>query len=161
MPDDPDIYVLRSTGPIDVKLTSPTESLYGTRSEDRRFGIKQTIGALNAVSADFHSKTLLRMGVGDISKLGGGQISGHASHRKGVDVDIRLPRNDGREADTTYKSSSYSRASTQILVDYFRYNNIFPVKFIFFNDAQVSHVSPWPHHDDHLHVRFDITKVSS
>jgi hypothetical protein len=145
-----------AASPVNVKLQVPTATLYGTNSEDRRFGTQRTITAIQAVAEKFHQETGLRVGVGDISKSGGGPISGHASHQKGVDADIRLIRNDGAEQPTTYQSGSYSRQHTQLLVNLFRSNPVFPIKFIFFNDPHVTGVSPWPNHDNHLHVRFDI-----
>jgi murein endopeptidase len=92
-----------------------------------------------------------RIGLGETSLENGGPISGHVSHQKGVDVDVRLPRDDGKEAGSTYKQSVYSRAGTQTLVKLFRAE--MNVTLVLFNDAKVSGVQPWPNHDDHLHVR--------
>ena len=71
------------------------------------------------------------------------------------DVDVRVPRRDTAEQASNYKDPSYSRERTQRLVELFRQNG-FPVTHIFFNDPKVTGVSPWPNHDNHLHVRFDI-----
>ena len=148
--------------PVDTALPLPVQGLYGTHAAERRFGTKRTIEALLEVGRTFSTRhNGLRIGIGDISKRGGGQISGHASHRKGVDVDVRLIRNDGREAGCRYQDAVYSRALTQDLVNTFRNNSIFPVKFIFFNDPQVRGVSQWPNHDNHLHVRFDEARAAS
>jgi N-acetylmuramoyl-L-alanine amidase-like protein/penicillin-insensitive murein endopeptidase len=150
---------LAAAPPVNVKLPAPTETLYGTHTAERLYGIQRTIDAIQAVAKAFHDETGLRVGIGDISKNGGGPISGHASHQKGVDVDVRLPRNDGKEQATKYQNASYSRQRTQRLVDLFRGNRVFPVKVIFFNDPAVTGVSPWPNHDNHLHVRFDLAAI--
>lgn len=43
-----------------------------------------------------------RMQIGDISQRGGGEISGHASHRNGLDADIVFLRNNHKEQDPNF-----------------------------------------------------------
>jgi hypothetical protein len=43
---------------------------------------------------------------------------------------------------------------TQQLVNLIRANKVMPVTSILFTDRQVTGVSPWTGHDNHLHVRF-------
>lgn len=81
-------------------------------------------------------------------------MPGHASHQLGVDIDIRIVRNDGREEPANYTLSTYSRTLTQELVNTIRANGVLKVQYIFFNDSKVTGVQPWPNHDDHVHVRF-------
>jgi murein endopeptidase len=93
-----------------------------------------------------------RVGIMDVSLKNGGDISGHASHEKGVDADIVLPRNDGQDSPRVDRfSSRYSRTGTQKLVNLCRAE--MTVTHVFFNDPNVSGVSKWPNHDNHLHVR--------
>ncbi|MDH7809537.1 MULTISPECIES: penicillin-insensitive murein endopeptidase [unclassified Rhizobium] len=150
-----DADIMRALPPITSDLRD-SSSVYGTHRADRRYGIERTIEAVNRVAERFHDEFGIRVGIGDISKEGGGPISGHDSHQKGVDVDVRVPRHDDREEASNFRHSSYSRQRTQRLVELFRTNGIFRVKFIFFNDPQVHGVSYWKNHDNHLHVRFDI-----
>ncbi len=160
IPDDTfDAEVMRSLPPVKSYLKD-SETVYGTHQPNRRFGIARTIEVLNLVADQYHAEFGIRLGIGDISKEGGGPISGHKSHQKGVDVDVRVPRNDSREEASNYKSASYSRQRTQRLVELFRRNGKFPVKYIFFNDPNIRGVSPWKNHDNHLHVRFDIEATS-
>lgn len=155
VPDDGLDMVAEAVPPaVDTHLEDSTV-VYGTNSTERRWGVARTIAAIEKVATQFHSEFGVRIGVGDISKKNGGAISGHASHRKGVDADIRIPRKDGKELGSNYKDASYSRERTQRLVDLFRQSD-FPVTHIFFNDPKVHGVSKWPNHDNHLHVRFDI-----
>ena len=81
----------------------------------------------------------------------GGRISGHASHRYGVDVDLRPMRNDGREGRVTIHQRAYSRTLTQHVIDLFVAE--LPVTHIFFNDRRTRHTQYWKNHDNHLHVR--------
>ena len=57
-----------------------------------------------------------RLGIGDLSHKDGGRFDLHASHQNGLDVDIRLPRRDGREG--TSNPGNYDQALTQELVDF-------------------------------------------
>lgn len=152
--EEPDRTINRALPPVTSYLEDSL-AVYGTHARDRRYGVARTIEAINDVARQYHSAFGIRLGIGDISKIGGGPISGHASHRKGVDVDVRVPRRDTAEQASNYKDPSYSRERTQRLVELFRQNG-FPVTHIFFNDPKVTGVSPWPNHDNHLHVRFDI-----
>lgn len=156
VPEDESL-VLAAAAPIETQLPLPSTGLYGTHTADRRYGIKQTIDALLEIGRTFSAKhSGLRIGIGDISKRGGGPLPGHASHRRGVDVDVRILRKDRAEAPTRYQDGSYSREFTQDLVNAFRHNPVFPVKVIFFNDPDVTGVQKWPNHDNHLHVRFNL-----
>jgi peptidoglycan hydrolase-like protein with peptidoglycan-binding domain len=133
------------------------------RSTSRQYGLHDTIRALQAIAAAWYRVHPQgpRIGIGDISFQGGGYMSPHDSHQKGVDVDIRLMRNDRREEAVVYQSSSYSRSLTQELVNLIRANGVLRVQYIFFNDPQVTGVSKWPGHDNHLHVRFFLPSNST
>lgn len=139
---------------------SPKGGLYMTHTRSRLYGTKGTIEALKAVG-----KTWAAMypnhpiGIGDISKKGGGKISGHASHQKGVDVDVRPLRADGQEKPTKIQDSAYSQELTGKLIEVFRKNGVTNITHIFFNDPALRKhpVQPWPNHDNHLHVRFAAT----
>ena len=145
-----------TTGKINAQLPASGTGFYSYAPASRRYGISETIRALQQVSSAWAAANPggPRIGFGDISLQGGGPISGHASHQKGVDVDVRLMRNDGREEPTVYQSANYSRALTQQLIDLIRANGVLRVQYIFFNDPQARGVSKWPNHDNHLHVRF-------
>jgi hypothetical protein len=148
--------------PVDTQLVLPATGLYGTHTAARRFGIAQTIEALAEVGRicdGRHARDPI--GIGDISKQGGGPISGHASHRRGVDVDIRPLRNDGQELPVTIHDPTYSRQLTQEAIDLVHANSVLAVDKIFFNDSAVQGVQPWPNHDNHFHVRFHLPGVGS
>src|SRR5262249_31622242 len=95
-----------------------------------------------------------RIGIGDISFRRGGHMPPHLSHDKGIDADVRLMRNDGKEHGVTYRDATYSRDLTQKLVDTIRANGVLPINGIFFNDPAVTGVKQLKGHDNHLHVRF-------
>jgi murein endopeptidase len=116
----------------------------------------QTINALEAIAANWNQARPNgpRIGIGDISFQGGGLMPPHKSHQVGLDADIRLMRNDGRELPIKFQDPAYSRTLTQELVNRIIANGILRVQYIFFNDPQVQSVRPWPGHDNHLHVRF-------
>ena len=142
---------------VNTPLPSSGSGFYNKHgSNTRSYGIKGTIDALTAVGRAFKAKhpSGPRIGMGDISFRGGGPMAPHKSHTRGVDVDIRLPRNDGVEAGTNFRDPTYSRSHTQDLVNMIRANGVLRVEYIFFNDPSVTGVKPWAGHDDHLHVRF-------
>ena len=157
VPEDEEDLAAAATEPVNQQLVLPAMGLYGYGNPARRFGIKRTIDALMQVGAAFTAAHGgVRLGIGDISKLNGGAIGGHASHQRGIDVDIRPLRNDGKEEPITFQSTKYSRTLTQALVHALRANTIIPVKSILFNDTEVQGVSSFAGHDNHLHVRFKI-----
>ncbi len=95
-----------------------------------------------------------RLGIGDLSRAGGGDFDLHASHENGLDVDIRLPRADGSEGQSN--PSTYDRARTQAIVDRLVARG---AEYVFYGPnldvrGPGGIVMTWPNHDDHLHVRF-------
>ena len=129
--------------------------VYAYTDPDHRYGIPETIAAIQEVGALFLRRFPgHHFGVGDISKKGGGPLDGHASHQKGIDFDVRLIRGDWADAGTTWQSANYSRERTQSLIGLFWTNSILRVQFVFFNDAHVFGRQDWPNHDNHFHVRF-------
>jgi len=155
-PEDEEDLAAAAADPVDQLLTVPAPGLYGYGNPARRFGIKRTIEALLQVGAAFNAAHGVRLGIGDISKMNGGAVGGHASHQRGIDADIRPLRSDGKEEPITFQGAQYSRQLTQALVHALRANTIIPVKTILFNDPNVQGVSPFAGHDNHLHVRFKI-----
>jgi Putative peptidoglycan binding domain/Penicillin-insensitive murein endopeptidase len=152
--------VVAAAGVVTSKLTLPTDGLYGYASEARRFGIAEAIAALLEVGRVWNARHPdSPIGVGDISKVNGGEISGHASHQKGIDADIRPMRNDGQEAPVVFTQTAYSRVLTQELVDLFHANGKLAAQIVFFNDPNVVGVNDEPNHDNHLHVRFHFPGV--
>ncbi|WP_217913735.1 penicillin-insensitive murein endopeptidase [Miltoncostaea marina] len=99
-----------------------------------------------------------RLGVGDLSRPGGGPFTGpvvgHASHQNGLDVDIRLVRRDG--AESSVDAATYDRELTQAVVDRLVAQGASLVligpRLDLHGPAGV--VVRWPNHDDHLHARF-------
>ena len=141
---------------VDTPLPSSGPGYYSTKPQAQRYGLAATIHALQAIGAAWRRAHPQgpRIGFGDISLRGGGPMPGHKSHRLGVDVDVRLMRNDGQETATEYRSAHYSLALTQQLIDLVRANGVLPVRFIFFNDPAATGVSVEPNHHNHLHIRF-------
>lgn len=126
---------------------------------DRRWGTPAMVYGLIAGAQDWATDhpDRPRMGVGDLSLINGGPISGHVSHQVGKDVDVRPVRTDA-EGPTTIFNSNYSSSRTKDLI----VNHLKPeldVKVIFFNDPEIegplSYVQPWPNHDNHFHLRIN------
>jgi hypothetical protein len=99
-----------------------------------------------------------RLGIGDLSRRQGGAfggpVVGPASHQNGLDVDIRLPRADGRE--DAADPGTYDRELTQQVVDRLVAQG---ASLVLIGPSLDLHgpagiLVRWPAHDDHLHVRF-------
>ncbi|MEM9290992.1 MAG: penicillin-insensitive murein endopeptidase [Acidobacteriota bacterium] len=62
-----------------------------------------------------------RIGIGDLSLMGGGFWGDHTSHQNGLDVDMRYVRSDGQEAPVSFNNPGtpaiYDQAATQEMVD--------------------------------------------
>ena len=128
------------------------------KPQSRRYGLPETILALVQVGMLWllaHPRGP-RVRISDISQRGGGKLSPHVSHRVGLDVDIWLMRNDGKEQVVNFRTqrSVYSQSLTQELVDTIRSNGVLPVKCIFFEDKGVRGVRGDGRHFNHVHVRF-------
>jgi hypothetical protein len=151
---------------VNTSLPQSGPGFYSYKPTEQQFGLQETVQALSAIAAAWKQRHLQgpRIGIGDISCQGGGSmVPRHKSHQKGIDVDIRPARGDGREEPVSYRAKvrgawrmnpAYSRDLTQELVKLIRANCILQVDRIFFNDPKVKGVKYYRNHDDHLHIRF-------
>jgi murein endopeptidase len=173
-PADPDDLTERATVAaagglrhVNRQLPSPRVGAGYYRSAGNpahQFGTVNVIAALLQIGEaweSFHPGPTPLFGIGEISKEGGGPLPPHVSHRKGVDVDIRILRSDGAKSPTRITAASYSRQRTTELIRFILAHSTIPVKLILFNDPVIhsapefrSVVQPYPGHDNHLHVRF-------
>lgn len=133
-----------------VQLPASGTGFYGYYGANRRWGTPAMVYGLMRVGQAWAGNGA-RMGVGDISYKNGGPISGHASHQRGVDADLRPVRKDGGESPVTIHQSAYSRTLTSRLLRLIRQH--LPVRLIFFNDSAIAGVQHWPNHANHFHVR--------
>lgn len=141
--------------PVNTPLPLPSDGLYGYYDASKRYGVRDAIASLVEAGRIWKLRAKLPdVGIGDISKLGGGQIPDHASHRKGIDVDIRPLQRNGQVGPVTYHDPSYSWELSQELADIIHANGKLAVQFILFNDPNVHGVQHYQNHDNHLHVRF-------
>jgi len=94
-----------------------------------------------------------KFGVGNISIANGLRFD-HESHMRGLEVDVRPMRKDGKQNPVSYFESQYDRAATSQLIDLFRANAVGSVR-VFFNDTKIAGVTPRPKHDNHFHFQFN------
>ena len=93
--------------------------------------------------------------VGDISRKGGGPFPPHATHKDGLDVDMRPLTNNGINEPTNIGAANYSHEQTRELLLLIRGN--FNIEVIFFNDPLTISEGLTRRakgHGNHLHVRF-------
>ena len=134
-------------------MPSSGKGFYTYDSASARWGRSHVIAALKKVAADFDARfSGVPIGIGHISKEAGGKLNPHKSHRKGLDVDVRPLRTDGKKLPVTISSGQYSRDRTKYLVELLRKQD--RLKSILFNDTQISGVVSYPGHHNHLHVSF-------
>ena len=119
-----------------------------------RYGIPETVEALAWIEKEWARRhPEVRFGVNDISKLGGGQLGRHKSHRIGLDADVNLTVK-GRRIGVKNADYERQRPLVQELVTLIRDNPVLPIKTIGFNDPKMPDVAQWAGHTKHLHVRF-------
>lgn len=123
------------------------------------WGTGAAIGQVEAAAANVVALGHGRVAIGDIGLEHGGDIAGHESHERGLDVDVRLMRNAKDQCSTgvSYRSSAYDRAATRDLVRAIRATAKGHVKLIFFNDPVLIReglVRWYSGHDNHLHIRY-------
>jgi peptidoglycan hydrolase-like protein with peptidoglycan-binding domain len=123
------------------------------------WGTAAAIGQVEAAARNVVALGHGRVAIGDIGLEHGGDIAGHESHERGLDVDVRLMRNakDQCRTGVSYRSSAYDRAATRDLIKAIRATASGHVKLIFFNDPVLIReglVRWYTGHDDHLHIRY-------
>ena len=90
------------------------------------------------------------IGIGNISLANGSPWKEHGHHDDGLKVDVRPFRLDRKPLPVSCHSADYDRDETRKLVAAMW--SIGTVKKILFNDRTLPRVTPWPRHDNHLHV---------
>ena len=132
---------------------------YSVGNGAANWGTASTIGQLQAAAHVMVDAGYGRIPLGDIGLEHGGDIRGHQTHEKGLDVDIR-PVRDGRDQcrwGTNWRYASYDRSATRALVRAIRATALSHVKLIYFNDPVLIRegLTTWyTGHDDHLHIRY-------
>ena len=127
--------------------------VYGTPSRgSAQYAHPVMMTLLLAVEREWAQIETRKFGVGDIS-VAGGRYFGHQSHRKGLEVDCRPLRKDGRHLPVAYLSPDYDREATQRLIGLFQRCAAVPL-VIFFNDGRIPGTRPLEKHNDHFHVQF-------
>jgi peptidoglycan hydrolase-like protein with peptidoglycan-binding domain len=132
---------------------------YSVGNGPANWGTGAAIGQIEAAAQAAVKAGLGRVPVGDISLEHGGNIAGHETHERGLDVDIR-PVRDNRDQcryGTNWRLASYNRTATRLLIKAIRAAAPGHVKLIYFNDPTLlaeRHTTRHAGHDDHLHIRF-------
>lgn len=107
--------------------------------------------AILRVALEWQAIDKRRMGVGDISLAGGVKTPDHATHKTGLEVDIRPMRKDGVEDKVFWWDAEYDKAGTAKLIELFR--TFAPVIEVLFNGPDIPFVKKWPDHDHHFHLK--------
>lgn len=145
---DPEVLPRSVAGYVQLPAAGPGFGTYSPAGN--RWGTSTTIYGLLRIGQRWAGRGP-RMMIGDISLARGGKMPGHASHRKGVDVDVRPVRNDGGEGPVTYQSAEYSAPLTYELIKLFRAE--LDLSVVFFNDRHAPQVKKCKGHDNHFHAR--------
>jgi peptidoglycan hydrolase-like protein with peptidoglycan-binding domain len=123
------------------------------------WGTGAAIGQIEAASITMVNAGLGRIAIGDIGLEHGGDIAGHETHERGLDVDVRIMRRDRKQCSWggNYRMAVYDRTATRTLIRAIRAAAPGHVKLIYFNDPVLIRegLTRWyAGHDDHLHVRY-------
>lgn len=92
-----------------------------------------------------------QFGIGNISLAEGVRFKGHATHRSGLEIDIRPLRLDGKRLPVSRFDRSYDPEGTRRLITLFRASSL--VRGILFNDSRIAGVTFVSGHDDHAHIQ--------
>lgn len=132
-------------------LTPDDGSFYLYENQDRAWGTTTTLQSIRTLVAALRPAGVV-LGVGDISYAQGGRMPPHASHRRGIDVDIRPQREDQARLPVRISDPAYSHERTKLVVDALARDENLDI--IFFNDRSMPIVRFHAGHDNHLHCRF-------
>jgi hypothetical protein len=147
-PNDSRAYFMLPQAPEDAGYY-----VYGTPGRGAaQYAHPKMMTLIFAVEREWQALDGRKFGVGNISMADGVKFD-HATHRKGLEVDIRPLRRDGEQLPVTYLSPDYDLDATRLLIGLFRSNA--PGKLtVFFNDNRIAGVFPLNKHDNHFHVQF-------
>lgn len=124
---------------------------YGTPGEGRsQYADPLTISLISLIAATWAAVDERKFGIGNISLADGAKSKDHATHRSGLDVDIRPLRKDGRRLPCFISDCQYDRAGTAKLIAIFLKSPF--VREILFNDRKIRGVRYAAGHDNHFHV---------
>jgi peptidoglycan hydrolase-like protein with peptidoglycan-binding domain len=132
---------------------------YSVGNGGANWGMSEAITTLETVGRLMVARGYGRVAVGDVSLEHPGDIPGHATHERGLDIDIRPMRkaNDQCRWGSRWTYSTYDRAATRAMIKLFRDLSPGHIKLIYFNDPVLIRegLTRWySGHDDHIHVRF-------
>lgn len=141
------------------RFTSKQLCDYSVGNGAANWGMAEAIDTLEAVGRSMVSLGSGRIAVGDISFEHPGDMPGHATHERGLDIDIRMLRkaNDQCTWGTRWSYTTYDRTATRVMIKTFRALAPGHIKVIYFNDPILigEGLTTWySGHDDHIHVRF-------
>jgi uncharacterized protein YraI len=134
-----------------IQLAAAGRGFESYAAAHKRWGRPELVYGIERAAARWATERRDRIGVGDLSLKNGGPIYPHASHQRGIDVDIALVRADGKELPVTIFSSQYSRTWTRRAIELLRAE--IPTNVVYFNDSGVPGVVWSSGHDNHLHLR--------
>ncbi|HYI21723.1 MAG TPA: penicillin-insensitive murein endopeptidase, partial [Candidatus Limnocylindrales bacterium] len=123
------------------------------------WGTAATIAHLHDAADLFRTRAGGKVAIGDLSFEHGGEISLHNTHEHGLDIDIALIRQDGRQCSNpgiSYTSGQYDRPDTRQLLQAIHDELGSHLKLIYFNDPQMIAEGlsrKFANHNDHIHVR--------
>jgi peptidoglycan hydrolase-like protein with peptidoglycan-binding domain len=140
-------------------FTSSSLCDYSVGNGAANWGTAEAIDTLEAVGRAMVAAGYGRIAVGDVSLEHGGDIPGHETHERGLDIDIRMMRraNDQCTWGSRWFYSTYDRAATRAMINAFRAASPGHIKLVYFNDPVLikEGLTTWfSGHDDHVHVRF-------
>jgi hypothetical protein len=123
------------------------------------WGTGAAIGAVRAAAVTVGQAGLGPVAIGDVSFEHGGDMPGHDTHERGLDVDVRIMRRDDRQCQWggNYRMAVYDRSATRGFIKAVRAAAPGHIKVIYFNDPVLIRegLTRWyAGHDDHVHVRF-------
>jgi len=132
-----------------IQLGASGSGFYSYTRSGNRWGRPALVYGIERVGRRWAQTGRPRMGTGDISYARGGRMSGHVSHRRGEDVDVRPTLT--YEGPGTIYLSSYRRTWQQHMIDLYRAE--LRIDLILFNDRNVRGVRSYPNHHNHFHAR--------
>ena len=142
-------------GPVNSVLPRAGEGFRTYSGPGRQYGTESVVSELRASSAEWSRRGGSPVNIGDVSKPGGGGISGHQTHDQGRQVDIRPFRRDGENAPVTWQSRAYDREQTRNYIEFMKGRN--PGTTVLFNDpvlVKEGLTQKYEGHDNHLHFSF-------
>ncbi len=132
---------------VDMPLDSAFITIgANTVSSDEHWGTVELVNSLEIGACAVFAKTGSKLHVNDLSARNGGSISGHRSHQRGLDADVRLMCREGGRVFPCSDASKFDEEASWLFVKTLATQT--PVQFVFLDQSLINRLRAYAEAND-------------